>query len=158
MITVGKDEFIISCNCGCANIEFKKSNNYIYISVNRSEFYNKQHDPIYREKKQIQKIYCNILKKNNSLLDLVIEENEIEDFLDALKTLNIEQDEIKATNDSYLKLEKEQFYNINNYILVLYNKQNLKNLIFKEFYSYELVLNKQQYEKFIELCENVINN
>lgn len=145
----------LNCDCRCTTLNIDVLDEFVYFSFKYDLFLTKQNvlKSLFFDK--INQISNKLFHKKNVLCELIINESEMQKFIRQLNNIKIE----KSTNDkekncSYIAIKKDDELKV--YYILLISKQSLKDCLLKEHYAYEIVLNKRQFNKFKNLCNEVI--
>ena len=157
---------IVTCECCCGCIEFKLYDEDITISYYGAEWYSAQGlRPITNS---INALKSKLKGEPYISAGCILSAEEMEDFINYAKMICIENDTEKEENNSHLSLEYISIENT--YIKGCYDFQirldmSMLDIIRGKLYrSYEIVMNKQEWDffilklnKFIEHLKNKYN-
>lgn len=153
---------VVSCDCGCSNIEFKTLGGDMFISAFGSDWYNYQGLGAIRENPR--RIFNKIRHKNNFLHGLVLKTYEVRQLIELGRKIKFEDDDDDSTytNDShiildYIDLDKEhpEFNQVE--LLIVCDSSLWDMLRNKTFRGYEICLKKHEWERLIDRMENYLN-
>lgn len=155
MVLKGKNSFSISCNCGCGNTAtFKVYDDVVVVSFLSSDFYNKQFSLTYSLDRKLKEILSIKYNKPFILSDIVISNEDLDDFISALESLKIEKDVENTKNTGFLYLDTNDMEECQCFELMLINKTSLiDSITLKTYRAYDIVLNKKSYEAFVKKCK-----
>lgn len=150
---------IVTCNCGCGNAyEFKTYGQNVYIFLLNGDWYRYQtkiKDLIVDKAKDV---IQRISKGKLYLKDIILRDNEIVDFLNAISSLKFEQggEEEPTLNYAkigleYIGIDQEPMYSL--YIKTKPSFSIDKCLLGKKYQACELCLTKTQWERFVVNCQ-----
>ena len=156
---------IVSCSCGCSNIEIKTIDDSVFISLYGSNWYSHQGLGTIRDNVKI--VYKKLKRNKIYLCGLMMSLEETIEFVKAAKEISFGKDtEDRYINDSHLELEYLHFFDDkpedDMCELQICLDSNLKDIVLnKGFRGTEICLKKDEWYKLINklnqyLCSNIL--
>ena len=159
MIYTGDNSMIVACNCGCDNIlTVKVSDAEVYLTCASSDFSTYQRTPWQIIKENFDMLMRSICRRKYFLSSMELSQKDIGDFLRAIDEIKVLPNGDKGKNEAVVSIEKDDFEEFNIAWLCVYSKlspiQILRN---KAFRAYDIVWNKEQWDKFKEYAHRKLD-
>lgn len=159
MVYLGKNSFIVFCDCGCENaMKVTTFGDMVCISFLSSNFYSKQ----FSLKELITEKYkelSNLITKHKFVnMDILVNNSDKEDFIKALQSIKVKENIARFENDSYIRLDKSDLEDADMFAIELVSKMKVsKALSGKSFQTYDICMNKTQWNYFVNKCIAYLN-